>query len=82
MGFLEVSESVSWLLSQYTVINMYGNCSMIMLSRMTDLTFQMKKYREWEADVMKEVPNWDSNGNVYKTKSFVQPALSEFVYNR
>jgi NADH dehydrogenase (ubiquinone) 1 alpha subcomplex subunit 13 len=43
---------------------------------------ERSNYMAWEAEVMKEVPGWDSDLNVYKTRTFMQPLLSTAAYSR
>jgi GRIM-19 protein len=43
---------------------------------------ERSSYMAWEAEVMKEVPGWDSDLNVYKTRSFMQPLQSTAAYSR
>lgn len=31
---------------------------------------------------MKDVPDWDANANVYKTRSFMQPVTSQPAFSR
>lgn len=41
-----------------------------------------KKYGKWEKEVMEDVPGWDADLNVYKTRSFMQPVQSTSAFTR
>ena len=38
---------------------------------------QRAEYNKWEADLMKDVPNWIVGENVYKTRKFMPPVGHE-----
>lgn len=43
---------------------------------------EKKTYGEWEKETMKDVPGWDADSNVYKTRSFMQPVGSSAAFTR
>jgi NADH dehydrogenase (ubiquinone) 1 alpha subcomplex subunit 13 len=43
---------------------------------------ERKEYIAWEQEIMKDVPGWNTDPNVYKLRSFVQPVMSTSAYSR
>lgn len=48
----------------------------------TSSAFQRDAHTKWENELMKDVPGWDAEPNVYKTRSFMQPVVSQPAYSR